>query len=195
MAKTSAIITATEHGTGKTLQKTLTNVNPDATSAQLATLGHMLNGLTTNVYVSTDRVDKYNCDTEDSGGDDRLENTVELKTPADADWIANSRTYNKSSFSQNGNRGFSIRSTGGNLDGTYFSYMAPGATASFNKNVDPDSGVVGYELVLGTNYTPTEAEYRGRVDRFTEDTLAFIIVVPGDDNYKDGTFYFTIGAN
>ena len=66
MAKTSLIITSTDQ-LGKGLQKTVTDVNPDATSAQLVTFATKLNALTTNSYVRTDRVDKTNCDTEASG--------------------------------------------------------------------------------------------------------------------------------
>ena len=48
---------------GKTLQKTLTDINPAADNAALKTWGEMLNGLTQNTYVKTDRIDKTNCDT------------------------------------------------------------------------------------------------------------------------------------
>ena len=66
MAKTSLIITSIDQ-LGKSLQKTVTDVNPNATSAQLVTFATKLNALTTNSYVRTDRIDKINCDTESSG--------------------------------------------------------------------------------------------------------------------------------
>ncbi len=66
MAKESVIITATK--SGKTIQKSLTDMNPEATNAQLATFGTMLNALTTNTYQKTDRITKVNCDTEPGGG-------------------------------------------------------------------------------------------------------------------------------
>ena len=66
MAKENIIITATK--SGKTIQKSLTDVNPEATNAQLATFGTMLNALTTNTYQKTDRITKVNCDTEPGGG-------------------------------------------------------------------------------------------------------------------------------
>ena len=66
MAKENVVITSTKDG--KTLQKTLTDVNPAATNAQLATFGTMLNALTTNTYGKTDRITKVNCDTEPDGG-------------------------------------------------------------------------------------------------------------------------------
>ena len=66
MAKENIIITATK--SGKTIQKSLTDMNPEATNAQLATFGTMLNALTTNTYQKTDRITKVNCDTEPGGG-------------------------------------------------------------------------------------------------------------------------------
>ena len=63
MAKTSLIISATGSG-GKTVQKTVTDVNPNASNAKLTALGQMLNSLTTNTYQTTNRIDKVNCDTE-----------------------------------------------------------------------------------------------------------------------------------
>lgn len=70
MAKTSLIVTSTTATDGKKLQKTLTDINSAATNEQLKSFGQMLNGLTTDTYVETNRVDRVNCDTEDgvSGG-------------------------------------------------------------------------------------------------------------------------------
>lgn len=44
--------------TGKKLNKTVTNVNPNNTSTQLKTFAQMLNSLTTNHYGATTRIDK-----------------------------------------------------------------------------------------------------------------------------------------
>lgn len=66
MAKTSLIVTSTAATDGKKLQKTLTDINSAATNEQLKAFGQMLNGLTTNTYYETNRVDRVNCDTEDS---------------------------------------------------------------------------------------------------------------------------------
>lgn len=63
MAKSNIVITST-NSQGKTLQKTLTDINPAATNSQLATFGNMLNQLTTNVYGHTTKITKTNCDTE-----------------------------------------------------------------------------------------------------------------------------------
>lgn len=43
---------------GKKLNKTVSDINPNATSTQLKTFAQMLNGLTTNTYGSTSRIDK-----------------------------------------------------------------------------------------------------------------------------------------
>ena len=67
MAKTSLIVTSTTATDGKKLQKTLTDINSAATNEQLKSFGQRLNGLTTNTYVETNRVDRVNCDTEDGG--------------------------------------------------------------------------------------------------------------------------------
>lgn len=66
MAKTSLILEATDTS-GKKIQKTFTDVNPEASSADLKTFAQMCNGLTSNTYVRTDRINKINCDTEESG--------------------------------------------------------------------------------------------------------------------------------
>ena len=58
--KTSLVINALSDG--KAIQKTLTDINPAADNAALKTFGQMLNALTTNTYVKTDRIDKTNCD-------------------------------------------------------------------------------------------------------------------------------------
>lgn len=63
MAKTSAIVTYTDNA-GKTCQKALSDINPDASNAEIKTFAEKLIGLTDNTYVTTDRVDKVNCDTE-----------------------------------------------------------------------------------------------------------------------------------
>ncbi|MBR6888763.1 MAG: hypothetical protein IKN16_10005, partial [Selenomonadaceae bacterium] len=74
MAKTSAIVTYTDND-GKTCQKALSDINPDASNAEIKTFAQKLLGLTDNTYVSTDRVDKVNCDTE---ADTRLTPTLTI---------------------------------------------------------------------------------------------------------------------
>lgn len=80
MAKTSAIITYTD-ANGKAMQKTLTDINPEATNTEIKTFAQKMVGMTDNVYVQTDRVDKVNCDSEAGGG--RQTPTL---TVADTNW-------------------------------------------------------------------------------------------------------------
>lgn len=67
MAKTSLIIKSTTQD-GKTVNKTLTDVNPDCSNTVLKTLGQKINALTTNFYGNTTRVDKIDCDLESDSG-------------------------------------------------------------------------------------------------------------------------------
>ena len=59
-------ISTTAGGSNST--KTINNVNPAATNAQLATFATKLNALTTNTYQKSDRVTTVNVDTEPGGG-------------------------------------------------------------------------------------------------------------------------------
>lgn len=55
---------------GKKKQKSITNINPNATNAELSEVGQMINALTTNTYVETVRIDKQNVlEPSPSGGD------------------------------------------------------------------------------------------------------------------------------
>lgn len=63
MAKRSLILT-TNSQNGKKIQKTITDVNPNANSEAMLTFAQKLNALTTNTYERTDCVEKYNIDTE-----------------------------------------------------------------------------------------------------------------------------------
>ena len=66
MATTNITITSSDTN-NNSVQKTITGINPDATSAQLVSAAQKIVALTDNTYVRTDRVDKTNCDTEASG--------------------------------------------------------------------------------------------------------------------------------
>ena len=61
--KRSVLLNSTS-AQGKKLQKSFTDVNPEATGQSLKTFAQKVNGLTTATYNSTDMVDKYNLDTE-----------------------------------------------------------------------------------------------------------------------------------
>ena len=55
--KVSATITATDN-TDKKLTTNITNINPEATNANIKTFAQMLNQLTTNSYVVTTKTTK-----------------------------------------------------------------------------------------------------------------------------------------
>ena len=65
MAQVSAIVYYTKQGevTGKTA-KTIANVSPTATPAQIIAFTQALNSLSNNTYVETYRIERLNCDTE-----------------------------------------------------------------------------------------------------------------------------------
>ena len=65
MAKRSLILTTNSQG-GKKIQKTITDINPNADSETMLAFAQKLNALTTNTYERTDCVEKYNIDTEDA---------------------------------------------------------------------------------------------------------------------------------
>ena len=65
--KRSVLLNSTS-AQGKKLQKSFTDVNPEATGQSLKTFAQKVNALTTATYNSTDMVDKYNLDTENPPG-------------------------------------------------------------------------------------------------------------------------------
>ena len=65
MATTAIIVNATD-ALGKSAQKSVTNVNPAATNSQLVSLGQAINAISNNTYGGTVRIDKTDCDTEQS---------------------------------------------------------------------------------------------------------------------------------
>ena len=90
MADQKVILTST-NTSGQTLQKTLTDINPDASNEQLVQLGQKLIALTDNTYGKTDRVIKYNCDTE--GGGSKLTPTFTLDKTTDTAANVKASTY------------------------------------------------------------------------------------------------------
>lgn len=60
--KSSIIIGYTDHSSGKAQQKTITDINPQASNAKLATWGEMTAALTKDNYVKTTRIDRRECD-------------------------------------------------------------------------------------------------------------------------------------
>ena len=64
MAKTDLKIKATD-SQARSITSTISYVNPNATNAQLATLGTMINSFTTNVYDHSEKITTVNVDTEE----------------------------------------------------------------------------------------------------------------------------------
>ena len=63
--KTSLLVYAKDAVTDNVQQKTLTNVNPEASNAALKTLGQKMIGLTRDRYVKSQRVDLTELDHEE----------------------------------------------------------------------------------------------------------------------------------
>lgn len=64
MAKTELKLKTKNAATEQAITTTVGYVNPEADSNTLKTFGQMLNALTTNTYIETDRVQTINVDTE-----------------------------------------------------------------------------------------------------------------------------------
>lgn len=75
MAKRSLVLTSTS-AKGSRMSKAITDINPTAAGDVLLTFAQKLNNLTTNTYVKTDCVDKFNLDTEAGAIDSRPVPTI-----------------------------------------------------------------------------------------------------------------------
>ena len=82
MPKTDIKLYSTEPS-GKATTATISDVNPEATNAQLKTLGQMLNAFTRNRYDKTNRINTIQCDTEE--GDEKQTATL-TATPNPISW-------------------------------------------------------------------------------------------------------------
>ena len=90
MAKVDLKIKATDTS-GNALTNTISYVNPDLTNAQLSTLAHNLNGLTTNRYEEGQKVTTVNIDSEADKQTPTLKLTLENGT--DVSTITTNTTY------------------------------------------------------------------------------------------------------
>lgn len=165
MATRSLILTSTAAGTGKKLQKTITDVNPEATSAQLKTFAQKINALTTNSYVQTDCIDKCNVDTEtaldSSTIDTRQTPALSLATvPSLAEINSDTTTSHLHGIRYDG-------------DGLVYAYRKSGclylAIALYSNNqiyfnkagasLAATAGTIVLGATGGENYKPIEVEY------------------------------------
>ena len=103
MAKVSVALNSTEAATGKKLQKTLTDINASATSAQIKTFAQALNNLTTNNYIETNRIEKTNVDTEESGGGGGTAKPSHTLTVTQDWWASDAAKSYYISFTYDGN--------------------------------------------------------------------------------------------
>lgn len=62
--KSNLVITMTDYESGKEQQKTITDINPTASSSKLATWGQMTAALSKDGYVKTTRIDRTECDND-----------------------------------------------------------------------------------------------------------------------------------
>lgn len=86
--KTSVSINMIETTTGKKNQRSLTDINPNATSQEIKTFTTGLVALTTQTYSSTDRVQVINVDSEEIPGEGKATPNpqVEFENIGSSDW-------------------------------------------------------------------------------------------------------------
>lgn len=174
MAKTSLILTSTEQTTGKTLQKTITDVNPDASNEALLGFAQRLNALTTNVYGKTDRIDKLNVDTS---GASKIARTITLSATT---------------------------MTRAELKAAFGNYYAKLATATYTGDDIPTAYIVGgareeygvaySSLGLGVVGLLWVAANANRIDNDSRDTVTIKVVQFETETHKAAEATFTITA-
>ena len=167
MADSNIVITSTSPQ-GKVLQKTLTDINPAATNAQLATFGTMLNALTDNQYGKTVKITKVHCDAEAGGGDTRPVPTLQI-------WNAQKTEVITTANSQNGQSlAVYIKYTG---DGKIFTSVdTRGCAVRIAEDLDQN------------NYAGTFLTIAG--DAGTD--IVFTFMTPETDNYQAASVTLTV---
>ena len=170
MATTSIIVNSTDTS-GKSAQKAMTCVNPDATNAQLAALGQMITAASNNTYVETFRINKINCD---------LESDAPAKpTPTLTATVTN---YSLASFeSDNGEMIGSTCNLTYNGDGDIFIGTAPIAVGLRFKVFKNGASIAVKPFYLGSAPTLTE-------------TVTFKVGFTETANYKACSVEITITA-
>lgn len=81
---TSSLSVKSTTTAGKSVQKAVTNINPQASAENLSTFAQMINSLTNHTYVGADLIDKTNVDTETrpGGGSGKIEGVITLTQTA-----------------------------------------------------------------------------------------------------------------
>lgn len=130
MAKTSLIINSTDSTTGKKLQKTLTDINPEATNEQLKNLAQAFNAATTNTYVESSRVDKTNVDTESGSGTVLTKAFRELAITGATRGATATATFNATTSITSNPVVFFITPSGSSYTATYLDVTAGATTGT-----------------------------------------------------------------
>jgi len=157
---------------GKATTATISDVNPEATNAQLKTLGQMLNSFTRNRYDKTNRINTIQCDTEEGGG--KLTPTFTLEKTTDT----------KANVCKSVN-GFVSYHFG-------YTYDGDGQIFIHNDDTTGDLGFLlyqqGHMIYICACNSPTHA-----ADSITQDATITLYATE-TDNYKAAEATFTITA-
>ena len=171
MAEQKLIFSATTPD-GLDASKTISNFNPDASNAQLAQLGQKLIAFTDNTYGKTDRVIKYNCDTE--GGGSKLTPTFTLAKTTDTAANVKAATYPP----QNVVLSYSID----------FTYDGDGIVSAYCTD-----GNIGATVINTSNMQRfVVCSYMPAADLNINNTATFTFTASETDTYKAATATFTI---
>lgn len=163
--KRSSILTTSPAGSDKKKQKTFTNINQNVSGPALKTALQKINALTTDTYVNSSVVDKYDLDTE----------SPPVVTP-DTRPIPTLSVSNVPSLADiNSNSSSSLLSVTYTGDGVTYAYRKSGCdkiafsmysnTQMLIKKADTSSSIVATAgtFILGAtgtdNYQPVEVEY------------------------------------
>ena len=158
MAKRSLILTSTSNQ-GKKLQKTITDINPSADGNALKSFAQKLNAMTTNTYVQTDCIDKFNVDTEIPPIDTRQTPTLSFTPPT----LEQVRTGTQATaIVYNGDGKVYVRRESG-CDYVTFSYYYFPTMDRYDLKFFASGTVTGGTFIIGAtgteNYKPIEVEY------------------------------------
>lgn len=160
MAKRSLILTSTS-AKGNTLSKSITDINPKTEDVVLRTFAQKLNNMTTNTYVRTDCVDKFNVDTE---GDLRVRQTPTITISDDMPKLANVQAGGKSGSVYHTSDGtlYMRRKSGCNNVGLVVKTdKSEFENVALNKygSTTATGGVIIIGLTGTDNFKPIEVEY------------------------------------
>lgn len=160
MAKRSLILTSTSNQ-GKKLQKTITDINPNAGAVALKGFAQKLNAMTTNTYVQTDCIDKFNVDTEIPPVDTRL--TPTMTFPENQPPTSLSGLGNLIAVAHTGDGNVYVRRNSGCTGIDFTMGWESGGNISFRltrcSSITATAGTYAVGLTGTQNYKPIEVEY------------------------------------